>query len=74
MAKVTIKLKPEFHAACSIEIDVKDILWISGKAHIPGCNVSLTKGGVLRSSEEPTVIRNNINAAIYEQDEQNQRG
>uniref|UniRef100_A0AAU8L0X5 Uncharacterized protein n=1 Tax=Pantoea phage Survivor TaxID=3232176 RepID=A0AAU8L0X5_9CAUD len=63
MPKITINLNGSVHKQPSVEIDVKDIVWISGKTNRPGCTVTLTLGRVLKSTDDSTELRKAMDAA-----------
>lgn len=72
MAKITIELNPDVHPVSSIEIDSNDILWMSGKAYLPGCSVTTRNRGVLKASEDVNSIRAKIDKAINDDNEPRQ--
>lgn len=63
MPKIVIGLNQERHSEPSIEVDINDILWLSGKTYQPGCKVTLKRGVILNSTDDTISIRTKIDNA-----------
>lgn len=69
MPKITIALNPKFHDKAEEEVEVNDILWMSGKSYIEGCNVTLRDRRILKSTNSTSTIRLAIDLAKLEDNE-----
>ena len=69
MPKITIALNPKFHDKPSEDVELNDILWMSGKSHIEGCNVTLRDRRILKSTNSTSTLRLAIDLAKLEDNE-----
>lgn len=72
MPKITIALDPKFHDKPEEEVELNDILWMSGKSYIEGCSVTLRDRRVLKSTNSTSTLRLAIDLAKHEDNEPRQ--
>lgn len=70
---ITINLNTDVHSVDVAEVQIEDILWISGKTNCPGCTVVLKAGTTLKSTNDSVELRKVIDAAVAG-DDSPQRG
>lgn len=63
-AKITVNLNQKEHDESQAEIQVDDVLWISGNIRRPGCTIVLRQGTTLRSTDNSVDIHKAIDKAI----------
>lgn len=64
--KITINLNQKEHDESQAEIQIDDILWVSGHIRRPGCTVVLRQGKTFRSTDSSIDIRKAIDRAKVE--------